>query len=284
MRTASKWYVSASAAAEGNGSAAAPFDTLAQVQQASGPGDTIIVVPSPLSVSPLDGGITLKVGQRLIGDGPPVVKFGAPLVSGGTPVVGASGVSSLPRITNTTGAANSGDAVSLADDTDVENLVITGPYRGAIYGQDAVGVTVHGNDISGFDTSGTAGFVVQPFYATNYIAGTGTDVANGIPAGWAAILIDAANVSTSISISDNYVHDGVCGDGIDIRGMNAADISAQIDYNFITKLVQCNKVITFEGIGTQVTGTSRLRATHGDRCRGRWSKRRRRIRSTPLHH
>jgi hypothetical protein len=134
-------------------------------------------------VSPLDGGITLKVGQRLIGGGPPVVKFGAPLVSGGPPVVGASGVSSLPRITNMTGAANSGDAVSLADDTDVENLVITGPYRGAIYGQDTVGVTVHGNDISGFDTSRTAGFVVQPFYATNYIAGTGTDVANGVPAG-----------------------------------------------------------------------------------------------------
>jgi hypothetical protein len=74
-------------------------------------------------------------------------------------------------------------------------------------------------------------------------------------------LIDAANVSTSISISDNYFHDGVCGDGIDIRGMNAADISAQINYNFITKLVQCNKVNIIEGIGTQVTGTSRLRAT-----------------------
>ena len=162
-----KWYVSATAAGGGNGSAAAPFNTLAQVQQASGPGDTIIVVPSPLSVPPLDGGIVLKTGQRLIGGGPPVVKFGAPLVSGGPPVVGSSGLSTLPRITNTTAASNSGDAVRLADDTDVENLVIPGPYRGAIYGQDAAGLTVTGNDISGFDTSGTAGFVVQPFYATN---------------------------------------------------------------------------------------------------------------------
>jgi hypothetical protein len=256
-----KWYVSATGGAGGNGSAAAPFNTLAQAQQASGPGDTIIVVPSPINVPPLEGGIVLRAGQRLIGGGPPVVKFGASLVSGGPPVVGPSGLSTLPRITNTTAASNSGDAVRLADDTDVENLVITGPYRGAIYGQDAVGVTVRGNDISGFDTSGTAGFVVQPFFATNYIAGTGTDVANGIPAGWAAILIDAANVSTSVSISNNYVHDGVCGDGIDIRGMNTADISAQINYNFVTKLVQCSKVNTIEGIGTQVTGTSRLRAT-----------------------
>ena len=161
----------------------------------------------------------MKAGQRLAGGGPSVVKFGAPLVPGGPPVVGPSGLSSLPRITNTSGAGNSGDAVRLADYTEVENVVITGPYRGAIYGQDAVGVTARGNDISGFDTSGSAGFVVQPFFATNYIAGTGTDVANGIPAGWAAILIDAANVSTSVSISSNYIHDGVCGDGIDIRGM-----------------------------------------------------------------
>jgi hypothetical protein len=118
-----KWYVSATAAAGGNGTAAAPFNTLAQVQQASGSGDTIIVVPSATSVPPLDGGIVLKAGQRLIGGGPPVVKFGAPLVPGGPPVVGPSGLSALPRITNTTAGSNSGDAVRLADDTDVENLV-----------------------------------------------------------------------------------------------------------------------------------------------------------------
>lgn len=171
-----KWYVSASAAAGGNGSAAAPFNTLAQVQQASGTGDTIIVVPSPVSLPPLDGGIALKAGQRLIGGGPPVVKFGAPLVSGGPQVVAASNLSSLPRITNTTAAGNSGDAVTLADDTDVENLVITGPYRGGIYGQDAVGVTVRGNDISGFNTSGTVGFVVQPFDLETFTAGIGTEL------------------------------------------------------------------------------------------------------------
>ena len=62
-----RWYVSATAAAGGDGSANAPFNTLAQVQQASGPGDTIIIEPSPVSVPPLDGRIVLKAGQRLIG-------------------------------------------------------------------------------------------------------------------------------------------------------------------------------------------------------------------------
>jgi len=256
-----RWYVSATAGAGGDGSVTAPFSTLSQVQQASGPGDTIIVVPSPASIPPLDGGIVLKAGQRLIGGGPPVVKFGAPLIPSGPPVVGPSGLSSLPRITNTTSAANSGDAVTLADDTAVENLVISGPNRGAIYGQDVIGVTVSGNDISGFNTSGTVGFVVQPFNLATFTAGVGTFVATGVPAGWAAILIDAANVSTTLSIANNYLHDGMCGDGIDIRGMNTGDIGVQVTYNFITRLVQCGSVSAIQGISTQVTGSSRLRAT-----------------------
>jgi hypothetical protein len=45
------------------------------------------------------------------------------------------------------------------------------------------------------------------------------------------------------------------------RGMNTGDISVDVEYNFVTRLVQCGSVRTIEGIGTQVTGTSRLRAT-----------------------
>ncbi len=242
-----RWYVSAAAPVGGNGSASAPFNSLALVQQASGPGDTIVIEPAPASTPPLDGGIALKPGQRLIGDGPPVVQFGKPLISGGPRVAGPSGNSSLPRITNTTNGMNSGDAVELASDTDVENLVIVGAYRGAIYGQDVIGVTLRDNDVSGFNTSGTAGFVVQPFYLESYTAGVANNVANGLPAGWAGILIDTANVSTSLSITNNYIHDGRCGDGIDIRGMNTGDISAEIDHNFVTRLVQCSSVRTIEG-------------------------------------
>ena len=219
------WYVSASAVAVGQGTASAPFNTLAKVQQASRPGDTIIVVPSPLSEPPLDGGIVLKPGQRLIGGGPPVVKFGEPLIPDGPPVAASAGLSLLPRIANTTAAGN-GDAVRLADNTEVENLVITGASRGAIYGLDVVGVSVSGNDISGFNTSGTFGFLVQPFEFPSYTAGVGTPAANssGVQAGWAGILIDAANVRTNLAIADNYVHDGICGDGIDVRGMNRGQV------------------------------------------------------------
>ena len=255
-----RWYVSASAAAGGDGSANAPFNSLALVQAASGPGDTIVVLPSPLSVPPLDGGIALQAGQRLIGDGPAVVALGAPLVPGGPPVAGSTNLASQPRITNSTGASNNGDAVEMADDTEVENLVITSPFRGGIYANNAVGVRMRGNDISNFDTSGTAGFVVQPFFASSYIAGLGGPENAGIPAGWAAILVDASTVHTNVSISNNFVHDGACGDVIDILGSNTADMTVQVEHNFVTKLIQCSKVRTIEGIGTQVTGTARMRA------------------------
>ena len=254
------WYVSAAAAAGGNGSATAPFNSLAAVQQVYGPRDTIMIEPSPVGVPPLNGGIALLPGQHLIGDGPPVVQFTTPLTSNGPPVATSSGLSSVPQITNTT-TYLSGDAVQLANNTVVENLVIAGALRGGIYGQDSLGVTLSGNDISGFNTSGTTGFVVQPFCLEQYTAGVANCGPSGLPAGWAGILIDTGAGSNNISITNNYVHNGVCGDGIDIRGMNTGDINADVEYNFVTGLVQCGSVSTIEGIGTQVTGTSRLRAT-----------------------
>ena len=252
------WYVNASAAAGGDGSAAAPFNTLAAVQDAFGPGDTIMIEPS---TAVLNGGIALLPGQRLIGDGPPVVVFGPPLVAGGPQVAGPSGAAALPKLTNTT-TFLSGDAVQLATDTVVENLVIAGAVRGGIYGQDALNVTIRGNDISGFNTSGTPGFVVQPFCLEQYAAGVANCGPTGLNAGWAGILLDVASGHSSVTIASNFVHDGVCGDGIDIRGMNTGDVTAVEENNFVSGLKQCSgNVRTIEGIGTQVTGTAHLRAT-----------------------
>jgi hypothetical protein len=92
-----------------------------------------MIEPSPVGVPPLNGGIALLPGQRLIGDGPPVVQFTTALTPDGPPVAVSSGLSSLPQITNTT-TYLSGDAVELASNTVVENLVIAGALRGGIYG------------------------------------------------------------------------------------------------------------------------------------------------------
>ncbi len=262
------WYVSAAASPGGDGTIHSPFNSLAAAELASSPGDTIVVEASPLNVPPLDGGIALKPGQRLIGDGPPVVRLGQPFLQGGPPLATSTALASQPRIANTSGATHNGDAVELADGTDVENIVIASAYRGGIYGSDVVDVTISGNDVGNFNTSGATGFVVQPFYLNSYTAGLANWVSAGIPAGWAAILVDTASVETNISIERNYVHDGVCGDGIDLRSMGNGEATAQVNRNFVTGLHQCSGVSvpgsvvrTIEGIGTQVTGTGILSVT-----------------------
>src|SRR5579871_2795206 len=148
------WYVQANGTTSptGDGGSGSPFNTLSQVQAASNPGDTIMVLPAPTIMGPLDMGISLQPGQTLRGAGPPVVMptpvppllYPLPeypvITTLPTSVPTSSGASSLPWITNmsATGNTGTGDAVDLAANTTVENLVIGGPnnpvYRGGIYG------------------------------------------------------------------------------------------------------------------------------------------------------
>src|SRR5881227_3345022 len=68
-------YVSATAGSNGNGSRQAPYGSLSAVQNAAAPGDEIVVLPAPPNIAPLDGGIALKAGQKLVGAGPPVTSL-----------------------------------------------------------------------------------------------------------------------------------------------------------------------------------------------------------------
>src|SRR5436853_4246904 len=144
------WYVRAAARPGGNGSRHSPFRTLAKVQQASHAGDKVVILPAPVKVAPLNGGIRLKPGQRLVGAGP--------AVAGRT-----KRLRRLPALANTSGKNLAGDAIRLASNTTVRNVVVRTAYRGAIYGLDSVGVHVIGNDVSGENSSCTNGFLVQPF-------------------------------------------------------------------------------------------------------------------------
>src|SRR6185503_16767602 len=119
------------AAAGGNGSRDRPFATLEQVETASRPGDTVRVMPA---TRPLDGGIQLKDGQRLIGLGDPVTK------------AAASGA--RPTITNTSATRYHGDAVRLANNNVVENIHIDGAARAGIFGVNAVHPEIRGTLIT----------------------------------------------------------------------------------------------------------------------------------------
>ena len=229
-------YVSATAGGSGDGSRQAPFNSLSSAEAASGPGATIVVLPSPLSVAPLDGGIALKPYQTLIGAGPSVLQQHGSLTA-------------APRITNSSGAQNSGDAVTLARGDTVENLEIVNPYRGGIYGLNVQSARVEGNNISGANSSCTVGFVIYfpiPSTLTN---------------GWAGIMVDADAGASSLEIENNYVHDAACSDGIDLRASGTATVRAAIDRNKVLRLAEGTTVGSVLGIGLQTRDSARLTAT-----------------------
>jgi hypothetical protein len=231
------WWVQAGAPAAGTGTAQHPFSSLAQVQAASGPGDRILVLPSPAAVGPLDGGITLQPDQQLIGLG--------------RAVTGLPAGSATPAIANTTANGN-GDAITLASGDLVQNIAVTSAQRGGIYGDNVSGVSLIGNDITGTNTTCQAGFLI--YFPVSLRPA-------GLPNGWAGILLDESQGASEATIAGNRVHDEACADGIDVRATGTARASVTVDGNDLTRLQQGTLVGSVLAAGFQTGDTATLTAS-----------------------
>ena len=228
------YYVSAAASA-GDGSKAHPFSSLEAVERASRAGDSIIVLPSAAAVPPLDGGVALKPGQRLIGGGPAVI--------------GRAPNSDAPRIGNTSDSRLEGDAVRMADGSAVDNLVIVSARRGGIHGRNVRDAHVRSNDISDTNTSCTAGLLIYFPVESRW---------EPLKNGFAAIMMDFDSLRTSLDIAGNFIHDAGCSDGIDVRASGTAEVVSSIDGNVITRLKQGAAVGSLLGIGLQTRDSASL--------------------------
>ena len=223
-------YVSAQGLPTGNGSRSAPFHTLAAVERAS------IVLSTPVEVPPLDGGIKLKDHQKLIGEGPGVALAKAPLTV-------------AARITNST-EANNGDAVVMADNASVSNLVILNARRSGVYMNDVTGVIVAGNAISASNTSCTPG------------QGYEGPLFSGRPMhGYAAVMADYSSRAARFSVIGNRIHDGMCMDGIHVRAGGNAMVSGRIDQNVVTRLQQGKGFVSVLGIALETKDNATLAVT-----------------------
>jgi hypothetical protein len=229
-------YVSAIGPTTGTGTLAAPYNTLAQVELASAPGDTIIILAAPVDTPPLDGGIALKRGQTLVGEGPKVATETQLLTT-------------AARIANTTDAHN-GDAVVMADNSSASNIVIATARRAGVYIGDVTGVTVAGNVISAANSSCTASLGYEGRLFT------------GRPMhGYAAIMADYAGHTASLSVLGNRIHDGTCMDGIHIGASKNSVVSGRIDNNVITRLQQGKMFISVLGIALETKDDAILNVT-----------------------
>ena len=225
-------HVSATAEGVGVGTREAPFASLASAEAASNPGDTIVILASPITAPPLDGGIRLKVGQRLVGE------------------ASVQGSLASSRVTNSTTRHN-GDGIVMADNSEVSGLTIVGTQRAGVMIEDVTGVRVTGNDISAANQSCTAGRGWD---------GDGPELPMGMH-GYAAIMVDYPTESGSFTITENRVHDGLCMDGIHVRAGGEAVVFGRIDDNSITRLQQGEDVISVIGMGIEAKDTARVVVT-----------------------
>src|SRR4051812_41022421 len=219
-------YVKAGAKAGGSGTRRSPFASLASVQQAAKAGDRIVVLPT---AKPLDGGIALKPRQQLVGAGR--------AVAGQT-----KHRKLLPAVQNTTAANIDGDAIRLARGATVRNIAVRKAYRGDIYGLDAVGVKIIGNDLTGQNSSCQNGFLVQPFNVPTGIPGVLVPASPAVAPqnAWAALMLDGQKAAGTFAIRGNVVHDGECGDGIDVRAMGTSMLTGTLRHNVVTHIKEGN--------------------------------------------
>ncbi|HEY0016496.1 MAG TPA: Ig-like domain-containing protein [Longimicrobium sp.] len=130
------WYVD-NAAAPGDGRDASPFNTLAGAEAASTAGETIFV---RTGAGPYDGGITLKTGQSLTGQGVPSNVTAT--LNGQTVVLLAAG--SAPTVTRTTGGAT----IQLATNNVVQGMDVTSSAGAGIAGSGFGTLTVGSLSVS----------------------------------------------------------------------------------------------------------------------------------------
>lgn len=123
------WFVDDSFAGVSDGSAAAPFTTLAAASGAAAAGEIIFVHTGNTGVTPLAGGFTFAADQQLIGEP-------AGLSTANGPIVDASAVAQ-PAVTNA-----AGDGVTLAAGATLRGIHIDSPTGAGIAAASIAGATV----------------------------------------------------------------------------------------------------------------------------------------------
>ena len=277
------WYIDnangANNPAGGDGRSSNAFDTIAAFNAATtSAGDIIFVFNGNSATTPLAGGLTLKDGQKLWGEG-----YGLTVAPFGTLVAAGT----KPRI-----VAASADAVSVPATTgnrsnvEIRGLDLQGTPNAidvTATGTNNVGVTISANTISGatvegidvnFGSTGTQ----QVAISTNTITATGTGIDVSRTAGSATITafdgntISGNNGGTGIVVNGaifdatpgnpvNTVNGGntvigTAGNGVGASGMLLGNVTGDLSFTDLD-------IVNDAGSGLGVSSTGALNAVAG---------------------
>lgn len=161
------WYVDNAAAGPGDGRDVSPFNTLAGAEGASTAGETIFV---RTGTAAYDGGITLKTGQSLTGQGVPANVTAT--LNGQTVVLLAAG--SAPTLAQASGAT-----IQLATDNVVQGVAVTSAAGAGIVGSGFGTLTVGSTSVAAVGGPAldlSSGDVVGAFDALSSAGSTGAGV------------------------------------------------------------------------------------------------------------
>jgi len=158
------WYVKNNATAGGLGRSTDPFDTLAGAQTASGINDTIYIFAGDGTTTNQNSGITLKNGQRLLGQG---VALTVPVALTQQGTAGSSPTTLLAAGTRPLIGNSAGDGVSLS----------TASIAGNFSGVEIRGLNISGTGAgsNGVDVTTSTTFSGSVELADNIISAAGLE-------------------------------------------------------------------------------------------------------------
>ncbi|HVJ80627.1 MAG TPA: inverse autotransporter beta domain-containing protein, partial [Planctomycetia bacterium] len=220
-------FVDDDAAAGGTGAENSPFNTLAQAEANSLPGDIIFVRAGTYTDS-----IALQSGQRLLGDG-----IGLPTTVNGC-FLGGYVISTLqcpegvflPNVSRNIGDRPTilgvpGDAITLADRNEVASFNIVNPGDSGIAGAGINNFDIHDVNITG---AGGFGIDIRDAFNVGSIRGVNvTGSAGGIR------IVNGGQTNLNVDIACNTLSQNF-GDGIRIITQDQGGITATVRENIAT--------------------------------------------------
>jgi len=257
------WYVRNNATGTNQGHDRAPFLTLAQAEAASDAGDTIFVFAGDLTAQGQDRGITLKPGQRLLGEGVGLLVNGVPLVDPVPNAVLSNAGLTLP--------AGNTPVVRLATGNEVAGFSLQAAFNEAILAPGGTGHNIHDNAITFDAANGREGIRLLAVTGNNFVTDniiTGSprngiklvnneDLDGNIVAATPVaatvtmsrntlrdsaqdgirVILDGAGTNVQLHILTNTIaNSGTAGGngGIDIAGLGTASLTTAITRNAVT--------------------------------------------------
>jgi hypothetical protein len=287
------WYVKNDAASGGLGRSTDPFDTLLEAEAASSANDTIYVFQGNGTTTGQNAGITLKDGQRLLGEG---VALTVPVAVNGGPnptILRAAGSQSLIdniggfgisvpdssnvqifglNVAGSTNAVNVTTTVANSGGFELANSIIRAAGGNGIDvnagGSGTLTVSLHDNTVTstgnGIDIQRTAGSVNIIAFDDNVVHGNTAGTGINIVGTGATILFDANPITPAFdTVSGGTTLIGQFGNGVGQSGFVLNNIRGDLNFTDLDVYADNGTALLVNGTSPNYTGTSGTRVVVG---------------------